>query len=109
MRWQPWQKAREPRRATAMKSQELIRDLRDVDGLIALLYALDDMDDEDIQDLRWLEATRQSLSALLAVRRAEASNKVVSLERWRHGRTIASKAATSPDAEGYPIAGRSAL
>ncbi len=66
-----------------LTSEQLTRDLGKIDNLIALLCALDDMDEEDVRDLGWLRATRHSLCALLAARRAEASKKIVRLGFWR--------------------------
>lgn len=67
-----------------MTSAELIRDLRAIDRLIALLSTYDDADAQDIHDLHWLQATRRSVMALLAVRYEERGKKIVNLDRWRH-------------------------
>jgi hypothetical protein len=72
-----------------MTSQEVSCDLREIDWLIATLRAAPSPDDDDFEDLRWLLTRRRFLSQLLAVRREERGKKVVSLEVWRHGRTIA--------------------
>jgi hypothetical protein len=68
-----------------MTSDELVRDLRDIDRLVAALSAPDGVDAEDLDDFRWLLAQRQSLSRLLASRRAQRGKKVVSLSLWRYG------------------------
>ncbi len=69
-----------------MTSDNLVRDLREIDHLIVALSTPDGVDDDDFEDLRWLEERRRFLWALLAVRRQQRNEKIVSLEVWRYGR-----------------------
>jgi hypothetical protein len=77
-------------------SDDLIQGLQDIDRLIASLSPSAGVDEEDLRDLRWLLAKRQSLSALLAVRRAQKGKKVVSLDLWRDGHVVALEGRSQP-------------
>lgn len=76
-----------------MTSDDLRRDLRDIDRLVAVLGTPGYIDVDDMDDLRWLVAQRRSLLDILAARRAQEGNKVVSLALWRYGRDVRGYAA----------------
>jgi hypothetical protein len=69
----------------AMTSDQLARDIEDIDRLIAALSAPGMSDLADADDLQWLLERRRSISALLALRRAQRGKRIVSLAMWRCG------------------------
>jgi len=72
----------EPKMVT---SSELVRDIGRLDYLISLLTNAYPCDAEDREDLAWMRSRRDTLRALLAIRRAEQRNEVIRLEVWRDG------------------------
>ena len=60
-------------------------ELTRVDALIAVLGNSVSIADDDVEDLCWLTEQRTYLRALLAVRRAQCGQRLVSLAFWRDG------------------------
>jgi hypothetical protein len=72
-------------RCVVLTTPQLVLDLREIDHLIAALRRAQPSNRDDLDDLNWLQTRRRYVLALLAARRAQRVQKIVSLERWRDG------------------------
>jgi hypothetical protein len=72
-------------RAMVMTSDVVRHELSRIEALIAVLGNGAAISDDDVEDLYWLTEQQIYLRALLAARRAQRGQRLVSLMFWRDG------------------------